>query len=101
MSPRRYRGGRVAGGRFRRGGRVIPPGGSPVAATRRRSPPIRSAADLAAAMGAITAAVAEGAITPGEACQLSIIVQTFVKAIETSDFERRLQLVEQDRASRP
>ena len=63
--------------------------------------PIRSAADLAAAMGAVTAAVAEGAITPGEACQLSQVVQTFVNAIETSDFERRLQLVEEDRASRP
>src|SRR6266566_1326720 len=64
-------------------------------------PPIRSAADLAAAMGAVAAAVAEGAITPGEACQLSQVVQTFVNAIETSDFKRRLQLVEEDRASRP
>ena len=79
--------------------RIIPPRRE--RAVRFLLPPIRSAADLAAAMGAVTAAVAEGAITLGEACQLSVVVQTFVKAIETSDFERRLQLVEQDRASRP
>ncbi len=79
--------------------RIIPPRRE--RAVRFLLPPIRSAADLAAAMGAVTAAVAEGAITLGEACQLSVVVQTFVKAIETSDFERRLQFVEQDRASGP
>ncbi|HXO91390.1 MAG TPA: hypothetical protein VN849_11440 [Stellaceae bacterium] len=36
-------------------------------------------------------------ITPGEAATIAAVVDTFVRAIETSDFERRLQLVEADR----
>ena len=64
-------------------------------------PPITGAVDLAAALGAITAAVAEGALTPGEAHELAQVVQTFINAIEASDFERRLQLVEGRDASRP
>jgi len=64
-------------------------------------PPIRDAGDLAAAAGAITAAVASGALTPGEAAELSHVAATFIRAIETSDFERRLQLVETRDASRP
>lgn len=57
-------------------------------------PPIESPADLAAALRAVTSAVAEGALTPGEAFELSQVVQTFINAIEASDFERRLQRVE-------
>ena len=64
-------------------------------------PPIESPADLAAALGAVTAAVADGALTPGEACDLSQVAATFIKAIETADFERRLQAIEQHNASRP
>jgi len=64
-------------------------------------PPVRSAADLAAALEAITAAVAEGELTTGEAFELSQVVQTFINAIEASDFERRLQLVESRDATRP
>ena len=59
-------------------------------------PPIESAADIAAAMKAVTSALAGGAITPGEAATIAAVVDTFVRAIETSDFERRLQLVEAD-----
>ena len=62
-------------------------------------PPIESAADLAAVLGAVTAAVAEGALTPGEACDISQVAATFIRAIETADFERRLQLVERHDAS--
>jgi hypothetical protein len=64
-------------------------------------PRIESAADLAATPGAITAAVAEGELTPGEALELAQVVQTFINAIETSDFERRLQLVESRDAPGP
>src|SRR5712691_12513301 len=64
-------------------------------------PPIRSAADLAAALEAITAAVTEGALTTGEAHELAQVVQTFINAIEASDFERWLQLVESRDATRP
>jgi hypothetical protein len=59
-------------------------------------PPIESAADIAAAMKAVTSALARGMITPGEAATIATVVDTFVRAIETSDFERRLQLVEAD-----
>jgi hypothetical protein len=57
-------------------------------------PPIESAADIAAAMKAVTAALAGGAITPGEAGRIADVVDTFVRAIETSDFDRRLQELE-------
>ena len=64
-------------------------------------PPIRSAADLAATLHSILSAVAEGRLTTGEACELSHVVQTFINAIETSDFERRLQAIEARGAAQP
>src|SRR5229473_3106457 len=60
-------------------------------------PPIESAADIAAAMKAVTSALAGGAITPGEAATIAAGVDTFLQVIETSDFDRRLQLVEASR----
>lgn len=63
-------------------------------------PPIASAADIAGAMGAITQAVAEGALTPGEAEAVARIVDILLRAIETSDFDRRLQALE-DNAAQP
>jgi hypothetical protein len=57
-------------------------------------PPIRSASDIAAAMGAIVKAAAQGTITPDEAFKLSQMVDTFVRAIDTSDFDKRLQILE-------
>lgn len=73
--------------------RILPP-------CRERSvkfalPPIESAADIAAAMKAVTSALADGAITPGEAERIASVVDIFVRAIETSDFERRLTLTEE------
>ncbi len=62
-------------------------------------PPIESAADIAAAMKAVTSALADGAITPGEAATIAAVVDTFVRAIETSDFDRRLKLGEDDFAT--
>jgi Family of unknown function (DUF5681) len=64
-------------------------------------PPIEGAADIAPAMKAVTSALAGGMITPGEAATIAAVVDTFVRAIETSDFERRLQLVEADCANDP
>jgi hypothetical protein len=58
-------------------------------------PPIESAADIAAAMKAVTSALADGGITPGEAGRIAGVVDTFVRAIETSDFDRRLQELEE------
>src|ERR1700745_3818191 len=60
-----------------------------IIAPRRRTPiqlavpPIRSASDIAAAMGAIVKAAAQGAITADEAFQLSHMVDTFARASET------------------
>jgi hypothetical protein len=62
-------------------------------------PPIESAADIAPAMKAVTSALAAGVITPGEAATIAAVVDTFVRAIETSDFERRLKIVEDEHAA--
>ena len=57
-------------------------------------PPIESPADIAAAMKAVTSALAKGEITPSEAGKIAGVVDTFVRAIETSDFEQRLRELE-------
>jgi hypothetical protein len=57
-------------------------------------PPIRGPADIAGAMGAIVDAAARGAITLGEAAQLAQLIETVIQAIDTTDFDRRLQLLE-------
>ena len=44
---------------------------------------------------------AGGVITPAEAETIAAVVDTFVRAIETSDFERRLRLVEADHFNQP
>ena len=59
-------------------------------------PPIESAADIAPAMKAVTSALAGGLITPAEAATIAAVVDTFVQAIETSDFDRRLKIMEAD-----
>ena len=60
-------------------------------AVRFALPSIKSSADIAAAMEAVTSALAKGAIMPGEAGRIAAVVDTFVRAIETSEFERRSQ----------
>jgi hypothetical protein len=57
-------------------------------------PPITGPADIAAAMDAITAAVAEGAITPAEGAEVGMVVETYLRALEASDFGRRLKALE-------
>ena len=64
-------------------------------------PPIESAADIAPAMKAVTSALAGGLITPAEAATIAAVVDTFVRAIETSDFERRLKIMEADLFDQP
>jgi hypothetical protein len=58
-------------------------------------PPVRGAADLGKTMAAITSAATGGAITPSEAAELARVVEIFVRAVEASDFERRLQHLEE------
>src|ERR1700730_14011700 len=62
-------------------------------------PPLRGAADLGGTMAAITTAATQGAITPGEATEFARVVEIFVRAVETSDFERRLQQLEARRGA--
>ncbi len=62
-------------------------------------PPIRTAADIAPAIAAITAALAKGMITTGQAAELSQMLDTFVRAVDASEFDRRLTLLENGRAS--
>jgi hypothetical protein len=45
-------------------------------------------------MASIAAAVAVGEITPGEAAELSRLVEAYMRAIEVSEFDKRLQAVE-------
>jgi hypothetical protein len=58
-------------------------------------PELKSAEDSVKALAAITAAVARGELTPSEAAELSRVIETFVKAIETSEIERRLKILEE------
>ena len=78
-----------------------------VAPRRERSvelplPAINSAADILGAIKAVAGAVGRGAITPGEGFALSQMIESFLRAIDASDFENRLrQLEEAQAASRP
>jgi hypothetical protein len=57
-------------------------------------PALVSAADAVCAMAAITAGVADGILTPTEATAFSKLVQTYISALETNDFDRRLRAIE-------
>jgi len=63
-------------------------------------PPIRSADDILAAIKVVSGAVGRGAITPGEGFTLSQMIETFLRAIDASDFEGRLRQLEEDQAVR-
>jgi hypothetical protein len=61
-------------------------------------PPMEGAASASAAMGAILAGVASGDLTPSEAGSLAGLVETYRKALETTEFEARLQALEEKQA---
>jgi Family of unknown function (DUF5681) len=58
-------------------------------------PALNSADDASKAMAAITTAVAGGELTPTEAAALSSVIETYVRAVEASEIERRLKLLEE------
>ena len=62
-------------------------------------PPIRGD-DILAAIKVVSGAVGRGAITPGEGFTLSQMMETFLRAIDASDFENRLRQLEEDQAAR-
>jgi Family of unknown function (DUF5681) len=64
-------------------------------------PTLESAGDAVGAMAAIIAAVAAGEISPGEATELSKLVQGYVVALEASEFDQRLRAIEARNAKRP
>ncbi len=64
-----------------------------------RVAPVRDTADLGGTMAAITNAATNGVITPGEAAELARVVEIFVRAVEASDFERRLRAMEEQVAA--
>ena len=64
-------------------------------------PPIGNAADLAGAMAAVADATAQGAVTPREAMQLGHVFEAYVRAVEATEFERRLRVLEAADAPSP
>ena len=57
-------------------------------------PPLRSAADATAALGAITTAVSAGDLTPSEAANLFKLVDGFTRTLEATVFEERVARLE-------
>jgi hypothetical protein len=57
-------------------------------------PAMQSAADAAQAGARIAAGLAAGELTPGEATHLAGFIETYVKALEATEFEARLRKLE-------
>jgi hypothetical protein len=65
-------------------------------------PALQSPEDAVSAIAAITVGVAAGEMTPGEAAELSKLIETYVRALEATVFDQRLQAVEKrNGATRP
>jgi hypothetical protein len=60
-------------------------------------PAVRTAADIAAAMTALTMAMASGGVTPDEAVSVAAVFETRRKTLETQEFELRLSALEAKR----
>jgi hypothetical protein len=58
-------------------------------------PGMNSADDATKALAVITAGVASGELTPPEAAKLSRVIEGYVKALEATEIERRLRLLEE------
>jgi hypothetical protein len=73
--------------------RIVPPRRErPV---RLALPTLKVAEDAAAAMAAITVAVAEGELSLGEAESAAKLVELFVRSIEAGEFDRRIKSLEE------
>ena len=68
-------------------------------ATTFQLPELHSAGDACNAMAAIAHATARGELTALEAAELSRLVDAYVKAIECTDFDRRLRALEERNAT--
>ena len=58
-------------------------------------PPIKTAADVVAALGAVADAMAAGELTPEEASAIAGVFEAKRKAIETAALEDRVHRLEQ------
>jgi hypothetical protein len=58
-------------------------------------PKIKRPADAVAASAAILSAVADGRLTPGEALEVSKLIEGFVKTLEVAELEQRLNELEE------
>jgi hypothetical protein len=58
-------------------------------------PAMSSADDASKALAAIMTAVASGDLTPTEAAELARVIDGYMKTLETADFERRIQVLEE------
>ena len=57
-------------------------------------PPVCDVAELGPTMAAVTTAAVTGEITPGEAAELARVVEIYARAVEVTDFDRRLRELE-------
>lgn len=57
-------------------------------------PEMKTAADAAAAVGAILDNVASGHLSPDEARSIAPLIETYRKTLETEDLERRISALE-------
>ena len=46
-------------------------------------------------MAALTAMVSSGDVTPGEAAELSKLVEAYIRALEADEFDQRLRAIEE------
>ena len=60
-------------------------------------PPITNPADAVTVLAAITSAVSDGEITPMEASELSKVVDSYTRAVETRDIVTRLDRLEAEK----
>jgi uncharacterized protein DUF5681 len=62
-------------------------------------PAVTSAAGAANAIGSILGAVAAGELSPSEGAEVAKLLDAFIRISEATEFERRLQALEQNGAS--
>lgn len=60
-------------------------------------PKLDTAEDAKAAVAAILQGVADGDLTPGEAVELSKLLESYTRLIEVADFQKRLEALEKAR----
>ena len=63
-------------------------------------PPIDGAADILGAIKVVADVVGRGGITPGEGFALSQMIESFLRAIDASDFDNRLRQLEDAQSAR-